>query len=102
MKVAVCLSVIVRGQIAFNIARLKEAFPYDFFYGTYTKREEDLHWFLGMGNNDYYLFENSFGIISIVLMGLVFYSNKSNYHNCQFLIDRPDILHQLDLFGLHE
>jgi len=58
MKVAVCLSGIVRGQIAFNIQRLKQAFPNaDFFYGTYTAREEDLHWFLGMGNSDYYLFD---------------------------------------------
>lgn len=57
MKIAVCLSGIVRGQIAHNIQRLKKAFPYDYFYGTYTEREEDLHWFLGMGNTDYFLFD---------------------------------------------
>mgnify|MGYP001156745888 FL=1 len=56
MKIAVCLSGMVRGQVPRNLQRLKRILPYDYFFSTYTHKEEDLWWFLGM-NGEYTLFD---------------------------------------------
>lgn len=45
MKVAVCLSGIVRGQVPNNLSKMRELFPFDYFYSTYTNRKGDLDWF---------------------------------------------------------
>lgn len=39
MKVAVCVSGLPRGDYHKNISELKEYFPYDFFYGTWSDAE---------------------------------------------------------------
>ena len=50
MKIAVCLSGLVKGQVHRNISRLKDRFPYDFFYSTWTKNQEDIEWFPQIDN----------------------------------------------------
>lgn len=43
MKVAVCISGICRGNIKRNVDHLKQHFPYDYFYATWTGKESSVH-----------------------------------------------------------
>lgn len=54
MKVAVCVSGICRGNVKRNLQYLKEHFPYDYFFATWTGKENGMH---QAGISDFYTFD---------------------------------------------